>query len=213
MKKKILGFLLTTGLLISLPVSSGFAAELQPETDTSGFSPIEHYLDQEGISDIPTNNTKDKKKDVSAQTAQSKSYSIPGGKGTLTSDAWRSTYSTKSGNTLQWDYQVTAKYTGTWTVERIRTTWQGSANLRNSASISLGISNSSVSATSSTSWQNIKTVSKYWENTGGTKTSWYSSNMIVAPAADYQNYTIALINTATVKLKGDNMVYQISAGV
>ncbi|KXG43746.1 hypothetical protein [Tepidibacillus decaturensis] len=208
--KKIVSLVLSVVFIMSLPVA-GFAEKQEPQTDMSGFSPIQHYLEQEGINKIK--NKKDKSGDVTIQSSQAKEYSIPGGKGTLTSNTWRSTFSTKSGNTLQWDYQVSAVYDGTWTVERIRTTWQGSANLRNSASISLGISGSGVSASSSESWQNIKTVAKYWENTNGATMSWYSSNMIVSPEQDYQAFTIALVNTALVKLNGDNMVYQISSGV
>jgi hypothetical protein len=115
--------------------------------------------------------------------------------------------------TLQWSYQVSAVYSGSYDVETIRTTWQGSASLRNSASITLGISQSGGNAGASSSWQTVSTVAKYWENSNGSKTSDYSSNMVVTPAIDYRSSTIGLINTARVKLKADAKPYEISASV
>lgn len=145
---------------------------------------------------------------------QQKKYSIPGDKGTLTSNVWRqSGDGTVSGNTLQWDYQVSAVYEGTYKVEYIRTTWQGSASLRNGASISLGISGSGASAGSSSSWQTVKTVEKYWENSNGAKESSWRSNMVVTPRVDYRSRTIGLVNTAKVKLKDDPRPYEISSSV
>lgn len=99
---------------------------------------------------------------VALMTAQEKPLPIPGGQGTLTSNAWRQTHESKSGNTLQWDYQVSASYSGNKTVESIRTSWYGGASLRNSASISLGISESGVTVCASSGWQFITTPVKYW---------------------------------------------------
>ena len=148
---------------------------------------------------------------------QSKTKNLPDGRkeyGQLISNAWRSSGDGKrSGNTLQWDYQVSAEYKGSKTVERIRTTWQGSASLRNSASISLGVSGSGASAGASSSWQTIKTVSKYWENTNGAKTSCWRSNMYVTPAIDYRSSTISIANTALVKLSCDARTFEITASV
>ena len=152
--------------------------------------------------------------EISPLVSQQKKYSIPGDKGTLISNAWRETGDgTVSGNTLQWEYQVSAVYQGSNEVERIRTTWQGSASLRNGASISLGISGSGVSAGSGSQWQTVKTVEKYWENNNGSKESSWRSNMIVTPKVDYRSGTIGLINTAMVKLKNDAKTYEISSGV
>jgi len=75
----------------------------------------------------------------------------------------------------------------------------------------LGISNSGVSATVSSSWQNVKTVAKYWENSNGAKSSGWRSNMIATPKADYRKDTISISNTALVKLKGDARVWEITA--
>ncbi|MDU7471390.1 MAG: hypothetical protein E7K67_01990 [Peptostreptococcaceae bacterium] len=169
-------------------------AQTLPQTDLSGFSPIKHYEQQERL-----------------KTKDSKELTIPGGQGTLTSNAWRSTTGTNSGNTIQWDYQVSAVYSGPKQVEKIRTTWQGQASLRNSASISLGIGDDSVSAGGGSSWQTTQTVSKFWENSNGATTSDYGSNMIVTPAIDYRTGTISITNTASVKLKGDPKTYSYSA--
>lgn len=47
-----------------------------------------------------------------AVTADSEYLDIPGDQGRLTCDAWRSTKMKESGNTLKWEYQVSAKYRG-----------------------------------------------------------------------------------------------------
>ncbi|MFT8928816.1 MAG: hypothetical protein ABF969_05720 [Sporolactobacillus sp.] len=145
-------------------------------------------------------------------TSQANSYTLPGGEGEITSNAWRSSSGTKSGNTIQWDYQVSAVYSGKYKVESIRTTWQASASLRNSASINLGISGSGVSVGTGSSWNTTKTKKKYWENDNGAKESDYRSNIVVSPSKDYRTGTISIVNTAKVKLKSDAKPYSISAG-
>ena len=150
---------------------------------------------------------------ITPRTAQEKPFTIPGNQGTLTSNAWRQTVGTESGNTLQWDYQVSAVYSGSKTVESIRTSWYGGASLKNSASISLGISDSGANVGAGSSWQYITTPVKYWENSNGAKSSDYKSNMTVSPSADYRRSTISLTNTAKVKLAGDPKPYEITASV
>ncbi len=100
--------------------------------------------------------------------SDSDSLRIPGGQGTLSSNVWRG-WRSSSGNTYKWDYLVSAKYSGSEKVERIRTTWRSSADLRNSASISMGVSADGASAGASSSWQSERTKSKYWENSNGAK--------------------------------------------
>lgn len=146
------------------------------------------------------------------RASNSRTYNIPGNKGKLTSNAWRSRLNS-SGNTYQCDYQVSSEYSGDHTVESIRATWQGSASLRNSASISLGVSGDGASAGASSSWSTVKTVAKYWENSNGSKNSSYRSNMVISPSVDYRSNTVSIVNTARVKLKGDEKPYEISASV
>jgi hypothetical protein len=144
--------------------------------------------------------------------SQAKGLSTP--YGTLTSNVWRQTGNgSVSGNTRQWDYQVSAVYSGNYTVERIRTTWYAQASLRSSASMNLGISSSGVTVGSSSSWQNARTPSKYWENTNGSKSSSYRSNIVEGPAIHYLNGTIFTVNTALLKIRGDARIFQINAGV
>lgn len=150
---------------------------------------------------------------IVSRTAQDKPFTIPGGQGTLTSNVWRQTLETESGNTLQWDYQVSAVYSGSKTVESIRTSWYSGASLKNSASISLGVSGSGATAGAGSSWQYITTPVKYWENSNGAKSSDYRSNMTVSPKTDYRSMTISLTNTAKVKLAGDPKPYEITASV
>lgn len=141
--------------------------------------------------------------------SQAKSLNLPSGYGKLTSNAWRGGQRA-SGNTYQWDYQVSAVYTGSKKVKSIRATWVGSASLRNSASISLGCGDS-VSVGAGSSWQYKNTVSKYWVNTNGAKTSSYRSNMYVTPSRDYRSNTISIANTAKVEIKGDPRSWSINA--
>ncbi len=131
---------------------------------------------------------------------------------TLTSNVWRSTFGTKSGNTIQWDYQVSAVYSGDRNVKKIRTTFKGSASLRSSASMNLGISASGASAGEGSSWQSVSTSEKYWENSNGAKSSSYRSNIVISPACDYRDGTISVTNTARVELN-DGGVYEITSGV
>lgn len=200
-KKLIVSFALATILCIT-PIASVFATETTPPALT------QEELENATLADTPTN---DSQNVPMPRSKNSKSYSIPGGKGTITSNAWRSTSATSSGNTYQWDYQVSAVYSGNYAVSSIRTTWRGSASLRNSASIDLGISDSGVSAGGGSSWQNVNTVTKYWENTNGAKESSYRSNMVVTPKKDYRSGTISITNTARVKLSKDAKPYEISA--
>lgn len=144
--------------------------------------------------------------------SDSDSLRIPGGQGTLTSNVWRG-WRSSSGNTYKWDYLVSAKYSGSEKVERIRTTWRSSADLRNSASISMGVSADGASAGASSSWQSERTKSKYWENSNGAKTSSWRSNIVVSPSRNYRSGTISTTNTAKVKLKSDRKTYEISASV
>lgn len=131
---------------------------------------------------------------------------------TLTSNVWRSTVGKRAGNTIQWDYQVSAVYSGYRNVKKIRTTFKGSASLRSSASINLGISSTSANAGSGSSWQYIDTVEKYWENSNGSKSSSYRSNIVIAPACDYRIGTISVTNVARVELDRGG-IHTITAGV
>lgn len=145
--------------------------------------------------------------------SQSKDYSIHGDQGTLTSNVWRSTSPTYSGNTIQWDWQASAVYSGNGTVEMIKTEWYSSASLRNSASITMGVSGDGATAGLSSSWQTVQTKVKYWENSNGAQSSSWRSNIVISPYKDYRSDTISTINTAYVKLKGDPRTFYISAGV
>lgn len=144
-------------------------------------------------------------------TSQKKSKKVEEG-GYLYSNAWRSTDETKSGNTYQWDYQVSAEYTGSATVSEIRTTWHGSASLRSGAGMNIGISGTGVNASASSNWQTVTTVDKYWSNTNGAKNASWRSNMIVTPYKDYRANTISIINEAYLKVNGNKKPYTISAG-
>jgi hypothetical protein len=119
-------------------------------------------------------------------TSQARPLNIPGGQGTVTSNAWRTTGNGSiSGNTRQWEYQVSAVYAG--------------------------INGSDVSVGSGSSWDNISTNPKYWENSNGTKSSSWRSNIIVAPQQYYLKDTIYIANTALVKLSSDTRTFQITA--
>lgn len=200
---KRLGVVAIATVALSTAVVPAFAA------NTDQYIMTREELDHATMADMPVDGSKGNP--VMPLSRNTKPLTIPGGKGTLTAKAWHSSPATKSGNTYQWDYQVSATYSGSYKVASIRTTWKGSASLRKSASINLGITDTDVSAGGSSSWQKITTVSKYWENTNGAKESSYRSNMVVAPCRDYRIGTIALVNTARVKLSKDAKPYEIKA--
>ena len=144
--------------------------------------------------------------------SQSRDYTIPGGGGTITSNVWRQTIETISGNTIQWDYQVSAVYSGSRTVTSIRTAWTGSAQLRNSGSINIGTSSGGVSVGGGSSWQTASN-SGSWTNTNGATTSSWRSNLVITPRVDYRANTVAITNAATVNISGDARPFTINAGV
>lgn len=133
--------------------------------------------------------------------------------GTLTSNVWRGN-KTKSGNTIQWDYQVSAVYKGNYTVKEIRTTWYSQASLKSSASISIGVGDS-VSASSSSSYQTVSTGKAYWSNTNGAKSASYRSNIAIGPKKYYKSNTICTFNTAkvTLKISSSNISYTYTSSV
>ncbi|MBN8193349.1 hypothetical protein JI667_14460 [Bacillus sp. NTK074B] len=147
----------------------------------------------------------------SASAASDSSYvSTPYGK--LTSNAWRSSLSS-SGNTYQFTYQTSAVYSGSNSVDWIKTTWEACASLRNSASMSIGISADGVSAGSSSSWQNV-CQSAYWQNSNGAKGAYSETrNAVIKPSADYRSGTVSIQNEAKVKIKGDARSWSVNASV
>lgn len=208
--KKILLLLLSLLLFLSLKVSVASAAEENTTYDPYNISEVNPFDYLEG--GTPATFEEMSPLSPMPRASQAKSYTIPGNQGKLTSNVWRSQSGQTSGNTVQWDYQVSAVYTGSKKVESIRTTWKATASMRNSANISLGISGSGVDAGGGSSWATTSTKNKYWENSNGAKESSYSSNVIISPRGDYRTGTISVINTAKVKLSGDKKSYEISAG-
>lgn len=200
MKKKVMVSIVLAVLFCLSSVTSIFAAEIN-----------EPIMTQEELDSATPADEMPSGEVIMPRASNSRYLTIPSGKGKITSNAWRSSSATTSGNTYQWDYQVSAVYSGSESVSSIRTTWKGSASLRNSASINLGVSASGASAGASSSWQNVNTVTKYWENNNGAKESSYRSNMVVSPKEDYREDTISITNTARVKLKGDAKSYEITA--
>ncbi|WAM34347.1 hypothetical protein [Caldicellulosiruptor morganii] len=149
----------------------------------------------------------------------SKSLTIPNGGGTLTSNVWRSTFAEGPGNTLNWDYQVSAVYEGNKKVLMIKTEWWCTASLRNSASISMSITVNdkswieSFSAGASSSWQTVSTRKFSWTNDNGAKISWYRSNFSIGPKIDYRDDSVCTYNTAYVKVQGYSQTFMITASI
>ncbi|WP_379001058.1 hypothetical protein [Metabacillus niabensis] len=132
--------------------------------------------------------------------------------GKLTSNAWRSPLTT-SGNTYQFNYQTSAIYSGNKSVDWIKTTWEACASLRNSASMSIGISVDGASASSSSSWQNV-CKSAYWQNSNGAKGAYSNRrNAVIKPRIDYKGSSVSIQNEAKVKIKGDARSWSINASV
>ncbi|MFE3574036.1 hypothetical protein [Lysinibacillus sp. NPDC059133] len=211
-KITLLGLATVLGITIIFPTPSGAAAEQEDVNyDPHDTSEVGSFENLEGGTSATIEEMSPLR--PMPRASQGKSYNIPGSQGTLTSNVWRTTAGQTSGNTVQWDYQVSAVYSGSEKVESIRTTWNASASMRNSANISLGISDSGANAGGGSSWATTSTKTKYWENNNGAKESSYRSNVIVSPKKDYRTGTISVVNTAKVKLSGDKKSYEISAGM
>ncbi|MEI5909709.1 hypothetical protein WAK64_22215 [Bacillus spongiae] len=142
--------------------------------------------------------------------SDSETLTLPSGYGTLKSDAWRGSLTT-SGNTYKFDYQTSAVYSGSYNVEYIKTTWEVCASLRNSATMSIGISSTGVTAGAGSTWQN-KCDSAYWQNSNGA-TGAYSErrNAVIKPSVDYRSGTVSLQNEAKLKIKGDARSWTVNA--
>jgi len=152
---------------------------------------------------------------TSAQAiSQEKALILPADKGRLEARVWRQTGNgTISGNTLQWDYKVTAYYSGPKAVDWIQVNWYGGASLRNGASVSIGVGRDGVSVGGSSSWQQGRTEMLHWTNTRGQHIADYSQTMVVAPRQDYQRDSIYTVSIAKLKLMGDAKVYATTASV
>lgn len=129
--------------------------------------------------------------------------------GDLTANAWYDGGDTV-GQSRKWNYAVSAKVGGKQAVELIKTTWTGSASMRNSANFSLSAGKDGVSAGGGSSWQYVSQT-KYWSNNNGARTADYRSNMVASPVRDYRMNTVSLKNTAFVKFRGDARNWQITA--
>jgi hypothetical protein len=120
-------------------------------------------------------------------TSDDGSASVPGG-GTITSNIWRGSTSS-SGNTYQWDYQVSAVYSGSQTVTSIRSTWTLGSCLKSSASFDIGVSAGGFSVGASSSWQ-CDSITAYWVNTNGSKSASWRSTAVAAPSKYYESGSI-----------------------
>jgi len=145
-------------------------------------------------------------------SSQSNSITLPSNYGKLTSNVWRTTIGKVSGNSIQWNYQVSSVYSGSKKVSTIKATWKGSASLRNGANFSIGIGADSIKVGIGSTWRTISQ-SGCWVNTNGAKSASYRSNIIVTPKRDYRSGTICVQNTAYLKLKGDSRNWSYTASV
>jgi hypothetical protein len=132
--------------------------------------------------------------------------------GTIECHVWRDNLDVESGNTVQWEYQVAAKYFGNKTVTEIETRWYGRASLRNSATISVGIGNPSHAMLGS-SWDPVETREQRWVNTRGQTESSFRDNLVISPKQDYRENTVGVTNHASVIVYGDGKPYGTGCGV
>jgi hypothetical protein len=134
--------------------------------------------------------------------------------GTLHSSVWKQWPGKSTGNSCKWNYLVSAKIVFNkkykHTLRSICTEWYASAYLCKSATLSLGVSDSSVSAGSSRTYVYRRTKVRSWTNTKS-HTSSYRSNVVVSPENYYKDNTMAIHNKAKVKICGDKRVFEINA--
>jgi hypothetical protein len=208
--KKIKMLVMVTCLCCTVCNSIVFAGEVEPKTDTSGFSPIEAYQKQQTEKDPMSGLLRSSDNNAIIYLANGETFKA---------NAWRSTFATSSGNTKKWSYIVSSVYTGSIKVDTIRTTWQLQASLRYGASIGfgadIGIDGGGAQASNSSTWQTVRSPVKYYENNNGAKVASMpsQSNFAVAPKSDYKNSSIALFNTGKLKFVGDTRTHEITASV
>ena len=112
------------------------------------------------------------------------------------------------------NYEVEAEANTSATVQRIRTTWVISATICKGATLDIGVkSDGKVSVGSSSSWKNVKSKPKYWENTKGQKSASYKSNFVITPCSGYKTGSRAVTNTALLQVYGDARTFEITSGV
>jgi len=124
-------------------------------------------------------------------------------------------YGTLSGTVRKFQFYLYSKYEGTKTVERIKASWTVTAKMRSQATLTLSTSLSTNSATisagTSSTWQNVS-LNKYYISTNGTKMVYDQSNFTCAPDSDLYSYEVSLVTESSVKLKSDAKTYTISSG-
>lgn len=115
---------------------------------------------------------------------------------------------------MEWDYTGRASIKNSPNSGTLKLTIKGQASLRKSASISIGVGVDSVSASVSSSWEIVS--STYSQTKSVTKKSAEqstsdTSNLIVAPRADYNNNTACITVTASIKYSNSSKTYKINA--
>lgn len=136
-------------------------------------------------------------------------------KGKLYSHAERQRYGELSGTVRTFRYYIYSKYEGNSTVEKISSEWYTTAKLRSSATLTLNTTlgtSTSISAGVSSTWQNVKTATKTWTNSNGSKATYEQSNFAVSPDRDLYQYEVSIVHTSKVKLSGDAKTYSLSSG-
>jgi hypothetical protein len=128
----------------------------------------------------------------------------------LIANAGRSNKGETVGNTVRWDYSVSAVYTGNEPVEYIKTGWKVSADLRNSASMKFDVGEGTITAGSSSKWRNVTTGNRYLINNNGAKSVEYNGKIIISPKGDYKADSMKLVNNAMLKLKNYPATYSVT---
>ncbi|MGR6546655.1 hypothetical protein [Paenibacillus tundrae] len=216
MKKKLFGLAIAT-MMLSLPLNA-FAADEILDTNNTIITSAPGSVVDTGQS---SNNFDD-----FVITPQALGdyyyYSDPkpvntSDKGKLYSHAERQRFGESNGNVKTYRYYIYSKYEGNATVESISSEWYTTAKLRSSATLtlstSLGVKDSSISAGSSSTWQNVKSPTKTWTNSNGAKTTYEQSNFAVSPLTDLSGNDVSIVHTSKAKLKGDARIYSLQSGV
>lgn len=133
---------------------------------------------------------------------------------TLTAYAAFDTFGHKMSNGKEWNYKASVWVTNSPKKGTLKLVVTGQATVKTSASVSLGLSESGVSAGSSSSWTTVSdtcsqsvSISK---QSSKQETS-VTSNLVVTPKKYYKTNTACIVVQARVKFSGSKRVYFISA--
>ncbi len=132
----------------------------------------------------------------------------------LTAYAAFDTFGHNISNGKEWNYKASASISKSPKSGTLALTVTGMATVKTSGSMSLGVSDSGVSAGGSSSWKKVSeqyTQKKSIKKSSKKQTTTTKSNLIVTPRKYYKTNTACILAEARVRFTNSRKVYRIKA--